>query len=63
MENKEIKHRKTHLMQRRIFMVSEYQSNALKEISIQTGFSMSDLVRQGLQVTIREYANVIRKKD
>jgi hypothetical protein len=58
---KEVKHRKTRLMQRRIFMVSEYQVEMLNEIRKHTGVSMSELVREGLQVVIKEYANAIRK--
>jgi len=61
-ELKEVKHRKAHLMQRRIFMVNDYQVEMLNAISKQTGVSMSELVRQGLSVVIGEYKDVLRKE-
>lgn len=63
MENKMVKNKGRHLMKRCNFMISDYQLDSLRSISEATKMSMSDLVRQGLQVTIREYSNVIRKKD
>jgi hypothetical protein len=63
MEEKDIKSRGRHIMKRCNFMISDYQLETLRSISKNTGLSMSDLVRQGLQVTIKEYSNVIRKKD
>lgn len=63
MEDRNIKSKGRHIMKRCNFMISDYQLDALRSISRNTGLSMSDLVRQGLQVTIKEYSNAIRKKE
>ena len=58
----EVQQKKQHLMKRCNFMVSDYQIERLREISKDTTASMSELVREGITMVIKEYSNVIRKE-
>jgi hypothetical protein len=62
MENEVRELHKRHVMKRQLFMISEYQIMMLHEISKATGMTMSELVRQGLQLMIKGYADVVRKE-